>query len=182
MEPMQNAYADDRPGFVARNRGALFVGAVVLLLIASQMPAVKGVLYRVFGATPPADGIAWRTDFTAALEESKRTGKPVLLDFTADWCPPCRAMKQDVWPDDRVREVVAGEYIPVLLNIDLPANREPAERYNVRSIPSIVVVDHNGSVLRRGSSMSRDQMVTFLTTRRAGYGARGPLTAAGDLR
>ncbi len=135
---------------------------VVALIVFLQWPMIKGWGYKVMGSPAPDDGIAWRTDFQAALREAQQTGKPVLLDFQASWCPPCQVMKHDVWPDPKVREAVNARYIPMAVDVDAAANREVVGRYDISSIPSIVVIDGQGHVLKRGSFMSRSALLTFL--------------------
>ena len=68
------------------------------------------------------------------LEEIKRQGKPVLLDFYADWCGPCRMVSPIV---DEIAEerddVIVGK-----INVD----QEPmlAGEYGVYSIPTLIVL------------------------------------------
>ena len=57
-------------------------------------------------------------------------GVPVLVDFYADWCGPCRAMAPTL---DQVAQDLAGEALIVKLNTD--AAPEISQRYGVRSIP-----------------------------------------------
>src|SRR5690554_4432192 len=92
--------------------GWLFWVELLAVLVVVQWPMLKGAFYRATGAPPPEDQIAWRTDYEAALLESRQTGKPVMIDFTADWCPPCQVMKHDVWPDDSVRRTLEEQTIP----------------------------------------------------------------------
>lgn len=150
------------PGFVHRHRFALAWIAVVVFFVWMQWPMLKGTVYRVLKVSPPADGIAWQSDFDAALAEAGRTGKPILLNFTAVWCPPCQVMKHDVWPDAEVREAIAGSYIAVLLDVDAPASSPVAERYNVRAVPTVAIVSGDGKMLRKGGFMSRSAMLEFL--------------------
>lgn len=138
----------------------LIFGAFLLMML---WPMLKGSYYKMSGPAP-ADGIPWQTDYAAALAESQKTGKPLLLDFTASWCPPCQVMKHEVWPQPEVRETIVGDYIPVLLDIDQPGSADASRRYGVSSIPAVFVVNGNGNVLRAGSYKNKAQMLEFLKT------------------
>jgi thiol:disulfide interchange protein DsbD len=58
-------------------------------------------------------------DFDAALKESVRLGRPVMLDFYADWCTYCIKMEDYTFSDRRVQEALAGV---TLLQADVTAN------------------------------------------------------------
>ena len=58
-------------------------------------------------------------NFTAALEQSTREGKPVMLDFYADWCTYCIKMEEYTFPDPQVQKKLANV---TLLQADVTAN------------------------------------------------------------
>lgn len=111
--------------------------------------------------------IAWRTSLNEALARAAQSDKPILIDFTASWCPPCQVMKREVWPSPEVVSLVEKGFVPVLLDIDLPENQAVAQKYGVTSIPSIIVVDARGQVLRQAGFMTASEIRAFLDERDA---------------
>jgi thioredoxin-like negative regulator of GroEL len=88
--------------------------------------------------------IPWRTDYASALRESRATGKPMLLDFTAEWCGPCQDMRRTTWSDPAVAHALRG-YVPVQINLD--AHPDLATQFGVSAIPHLVIVGNDGSVV-----------------------------------
>ncbi len=133
---------------------------VIGFLLFMQWPMLKGTWYKRTGRVPPETAIAWHADLDSALAEARRSGRPVLVDFAADWCPPCITMKHDVWPRPEVAAAVRDGYVPLVIDVDLqPAI---ASRYEVAGIPTILVIDEDGSVLRRTTYRNAAGMVRFL--------------------
>lgn len=60
--------------------------------------------------------VRWHPSFNAALDAAKISGKKVLVDIYAPWCPWCRRMQAEVYPQASVRSEVAQYYEAVRLN------------------------------------------------------------------
>ncbi|MFI5378753.1 MAG: thioredoxin family protein [Tepidisphaerales bacterium] len=148
--------------WLRRHRGGLIWTAVLIVIVWVQLPMFKGMFYGLLGGAAPNDGIPWRTNFDAALAESKQSGKPVLLDFSASWCPPCQVMKRETWPSAKVREAVTAGYIPVFVDVDAAGSRAISARYGISGIPSILIVDAQGTVIKQGGFMDVAELLAFL--------------------
>lgn len=146
--------------WAARHERFFWMGLIAVVLLV-QWPVLKGFYYRAAETPAPPTSIEWRTDLDAALVEARRAQKLVLVDFSADWCPPCIAMKHDVWPDPVVGRALTQRYVPVLIDVD--RNDTVPARYGVRGIPTVLVLDHTGEVVRRATFLSASAMREFLT-------------------
>jgi thioredoxin 1 len=67
--------------------------------------------------------------------EVENAAEPVLVDFSATWCPPCRAIAPTI-------DALAGEFLGRVKvgTIDVDAEPELAERYNVRAMPTLLML------------------------------------------
>jgi thiol:disulfide interchange protein len=138
----------------------LWLGLFAVVIV-MQWPMLKGWYYRTADAVPPAASFEWGTSLEAGLAQAKRDGRPVFVDFQASWCPPCIAMQHDVWPDARVGRLLTERYVAVTIDVDHDPEGASA-RYDVRAIPTILILAPDGQVLERATYMSRGAMVRFL--------------------
>lgn len=85
---------------------------------------------------------------TLTNEESvldvKVTGLPVIMDFSATWCPPCQQFKP-IFEDAKDRYSGQIEF----KTIDVDAEKELAQQFNITSIPAIIFIDAEGNEINR---------------------------------
>ncbi|MFQ5845116.1 MAG: thioredoxin family protein, partial [Planctomycetota bacterium] len=107
----------------------------------------------------PATQTTWLTDFDRARALAKKTGRPILADFSgSDWCGWCIRLKREVFDTPAFKKWAAQDV--VLLEVDFPRtkaqpesvrlqNRELMRKYGVRAFPTVLFLDHAGKVLGR---------------------------------
>jgi len=87
---------------------------------------------------------------------------PVLTDFWAAWCGPCRMAAPEV--RELAREM-AGKAL--VLKVNTEENRQTAARFNVQSIPNFVVLRNGRVVFQQAGLAPRAEMRRWLETARA---------------
>lgn len=153
----------------ARSKNVWLSRAVTFAMIAVALwfawPSLKGFVYTVFPPEPASkDELPqWRESYEAALAESKESGKPVLIDFSAVWCPPCKVMEADVWPNQRVRDALEAHVVPLQLDVDEPTSAAVSRKYGIQAIPTILLVDSEGTEIARGNFMNARVVVDFVS-------------------
>ncbi len=129
-------------------------------------------------------------DYDAGMEYAKRTGKPVMLDFTGYGCVNCRKMELAVWTDPKVSQIMTDDYVLITLYVDnktpLPEHIKVTENGKERTLrtlgdkwsylqrvkfganaqPFYVLIDNEGNPLNKSYSYDEDvdKYVDFLQT------------------
>lgn len=115
--------------------------------------------------------IRWRTNLRSAANEVRASGRPMLINITADWCSYCTRMKNQTFRDAGfVAELNRSGFIPVRLDAD--TNRELVSRLGIRSLPTTLLVSPELKVQETLQGFqSADQLIRSM--RRHGRSATG---------
>ena len=87
-----------------------------------------------------------------------RNDLPVVVDFWATWCGPCRAMAPQF---EQAARRLAGRV--QFAKVDTDAEPQLAGRYGIRSIPTLVLIEHGREVKRAAGAMSATQLEQWLS-------------------
>ena len=147
-------------GFARFGKG---VGVVALLAGAAFMvgafSGAKDILRPLAGlvTAPAADGgampaaseplfkrVATGAELDAAVKAAGASGKPVLLDFYADWCVSCKEMERFTFTDAQVKQRLAGMVkVQVDVTANTPEHQALLKRFRLFGPPGIIFFDKN---------------------------------------
>jgi thioredoxin 1 len=89
--------------------------------------------------------------------EVLKSDLPVLVDFWAEWCGPCRIVGPAV---EQVGKIMAGKVKVAKLNVD--ENQEIAMRYSIQSIPSLLLFKGGKEIARTIGAAPKEAYLKFL--------------------
>ena len=127
------------------------LGAAASLLIATgcgreappqQVPGSEAI------STHGTVTVDWEKDLPAALERAGSEGKPVLINFYADWCVWCKRLESTTLRDAQVMTLLRDQVVPLSLDVDREG-KELSNSYQVDGLPTILVLDAKGREIGR---------------------------------
>ena len=90
------------------------------------------------------------------IDEVMQSGKPVLIDFYADWCGPCKMLAPTI-------EEIAGEREDVkVCKVNVDEQPELATTFEISVIPTLVAMRDGGVLAKRTGVMPKDAILKML--------------------
>ncbi len=102
--------------------------------------------------------VEWITVESDALKFAKTESRPVMVEFTAEWCPPCKALEEGVF---RMDDVVKLSYqlVPLKINATHESKelRELMDKYKIMGMPAVVFLAPDGTPYEDLKVLSNDK-------------------------
>lgn len=112
----------------------------------SKMPLVKfrrrvglSLLFSFFIAHSAWAHAPFSSEYSVnqAKEEAQKSGKLLLIDFTASWCPPCQKMEKTTWADNAVQTWIKDNAIAIQVDVD--KDEKTSSKFKISAMPTLVL-------------------------------------------
>jgi len=93
-------------------------------------------------------GVTWKPYTEETLKAAQTMKKPVIIDFYATWCTPCRELEEVTFHQSDVVNLAEKDFIMVKVDVTKggnPYHEELLKKYNVKGVPTIVFLDADGN-------------------------------------
>lgn len=92
------------------------------------------------------EDVKWRYEYGAARTEALKSGLPLFLDFSTDWCTYCKKLDVTTFKDQQVSHALNEQFIPVKLD----GNREKrlVEALRIQGYPTLILASPDGKILK----------------------------------
>lgn len=84
-----------------------------------------------------------------ALAESQQTGKPLFVEFYANWCPPCHRMAREAFPNPAVGDAFNPYFINYRIDAEIGEGPDLVKRFGVGSFPTTLYFTPTGEIVHR---------------------------------
>lgn len=123
-----------------------------------------GLLVFILCTPLSANGIHFNSiDLVEAQNLAKKEGKKVYVNFTAEWCLPCKIISESIYTDPEVTDLINSNFIAIDADIDSENGIVWNELYNANYLPTIILARKSGHEITRISKVPKKQeLITIL--------------------
>jgi len=136
-------------GWIDRSAGGF--GAFRWLRTGAALAGLALAAFLVISGVTVKNAVAWQPYSDRILAEAQEFNKPVIMDFSASWCAPCRELEDRTFRDPEVVKRSNTDF--VMVKVDVTQKGDPAyervlTRYGVKGVPTVIFLDNQGKELR----------------------------------
>jgi len=125
-----------RPFLVVRYAIGTLSAVALIFMLANSRGTVPQLVFEPFNP--------------ALVATAKSASQPVVIDFAADWCVPCREMERSTFIDPAVvREAAGFVRLRANLTAENAANRSIIKQFSVEGVPTTVFIDGRGAIRKQ---------------------------------
>lgn len=99
--------------------------------------------------------------FEESVAAAAGAKRPLLIKFTATWCPPCQMMDHEVFSDEPTAEAL--QRIGLVAAVDIDARRDLAKEYNIRAVPTLVIISGDDELARTEGAMDSQSLINWFS-------------------
>ena len=113
--------------------------------------------------------IIWEENLDSAFNLASLHNKIIMIEFMAEWCPPCKRMEKETFTNERVIKR-SSEFIFVKIDVDKHQDianeyKRNAKKYGGIGIPNIIFIDNDKNVIHQTVGfLNADQLITVMNT------------------
>ncbi|MEM9020918.1 MAG: thioredoxin family protein [Planctomycetota bacterium] len=115
--------------------------------------------------------VGWQDGLDAGKQVAAEQDRPMVVLFTASWCPPCQRLKKSVFQDAAVNQLLGEQYVAVQVDLSDRSHDNPnhaiRQQYHVNGIPAVMAMNKQGDVvsvmdLRQPQNFTPDGFMLWL--------------------
>ncbi|MDO6993223.1 cytochrome c biogenesis protein CcdA [Brachyspira innocens] len=136
--------------YIIKNKSAMLSALEIKIFVSVVIISI--VLGSTYGFIKQKSEVSNTISYNEALEISKQSNKPILIDFSAVWCANCYELKEKVFVHDELKKFIDDNLI--FTEVDVDKYKNISDEYNVKWLPWIIVIDSDKNILYTKNSFS----------------------------